>query len=119
MTIDKPMLTLRALFCAWMVLMSGSCRSNQNKPVEDARAQLEAENARRAIATELEAGSSEAHIREFFKRHQWDFGFDEYQSRFSARVYRSSERTQTNVYIYVNQNKEFVRSDVQVHYTYF
>jgi len=97
-------------------LLSGGCLDSG----VDARARVEAEKARRAIASELHAGSSGAEIEGFFRRHGWPFDFDETDQRFRSDVYRAPEKTHTvMLYIYVNRKRELVRSDVQVAITYF
>jgi len=105
----------RRAFCLWS-LLNGSCLSAG----ADARARAEAEKAKQAITRELRIGSSESEIRGFFKRHGWSFDFDNFDQRFRGDVYRAPEKTHAViVYIYIDKEREFVRSDVQVDITYF
>jgi hypothetical protein len=106
----------RRLFGLIWALLSVSCLS---KTVE-ASANHEAEMAKRVIASELRTGSSESEIVEFFRRHRWPFDFDSFEQRFRSDVYRAPEKTHTvMVYVYVNEKREFVRSDVEVAVTFF
>lgn len=95
-------------------LVSSACDSGS-----EARAQAEAEKARRTIVKELKVGSPEAEVVEFFKRHGWKFYFDDSDARFVGEVYRSREKSHVvTAYIYVNAKKELVRSDVRIDVTF-
>jgi hypothetical protein len=85
----------------------------------EAEANAAAQSARQAIASDLKVGSSESEIRTFFQRHGWRCGFEEEEYRFHCKVFRSPEGTRTDLDIYVDAVKTFVRSDVQVNYTYY
>lgn len=86
----------------------------------DSRARIEEEKAKRAIAAELHVGSSEAEIRAFFARRHWPIYFDDFEQRFYGDVYRAPEKTHTVLaYVYVNKNRELVRSEVHVDITFF
>lgn len=101
----------------WMTLLPLGCPTSRN--AHETEANAAAEKARQTIAIELQVGSPEPEILNFFQRHGWRCGFDEYQSRFHCAVFRSPEGTQTDLYVYVDAVKTFVRGDVQVNYTYF
>jgi hypothetical protein len=106
----------RRLLCLVCVLLSVGCLSN----AAETRAKSEAERAKQIITSELRAGSSESEIVDFFRRHRWPFDFDDFDNRFRSDMYRAPEKTHTvMVYVYVNERREFVRSDVEVAVTYF
>jgi hypothetical protein len=109
----------RILCHLWLMLAPFGCHSNRNTHDYEAEANAAAELARHAVAAELKVGSAEPDILDFFKRHGWHCGFDEFQSRFYCPVFRSPEGTQVDLHIYVDAIKKFVRSDVQVHHTYY
>jgi len=98
--------------------MTDGCHSNRDPQSYQAHATAEAEKARRLIAEELKVGTSATEIADFFKRHQWPFAYEKSFERFVSDMYRSPDGILTVVVdIYVNANKEFVRSEVKVHVT--
>lgn len=71
----------------------------------------------KVISENLKPGNENQKIIEFFESQSWVFGFDRHQSRYQARNPEEDGRSGFlggyQIYIYVNDNKEFVRAEVE------
>lgn len=103
-------MTRRRLCGLWLLLTVGCMDPNAAT-----KAEKEAEKARKLIATELHVGSSAEQIADFGRRHGWSFRFDDFQQRFYTNIYRAPENTHAvAVYVYVNEQRQLVRSEVKI-----
>lgn len=71
----------------------------------------------KVISENLKQGSQNLQIIDFFESQNWVFGFDRHLNRYQARDPEDDKRPAFlgghQIYIYVNDEKEFVRAEVE------
>jgi len=73
------------------------------------------------ISKNLKAGDSQELIISLFENEKWDYSFDKYARRWEAvnpeEKKLPSFYARNGIYIYINQDKEFLRFEVEPHYS--
>lgn len=73
------------------------------------------------IFESLSPGSSDNEIRTFFDRHNWIYTYDRHSQRYQARDPAEDDGPTTDqghqIYVYVDDEKQFVRAEVIVVFT--
>ncbi len=99
-----------------LVLVTPSCASsdsNSQKMTKEEVAEL--------INNELSAGTHADQIEQFFKRNEWVFSYDWIRQRYQGIIRDVSANPTVDhaivIYIYVDESKRFVRSEVRDSFT--
>ena len=83
--------------------------------------QIEALRIEKEIRSELSVGDPESEIIAFMEEKGWEYRFDEYRQRYSAKEPGAAERRRywgMNIYFYVDEEMRFEEAEVVTMYTF-
>jgi hypothetical protein len=102
-----------------LTLNAGCVREGED--MLEGRNETKAEEVRQLIASELQIGAEALTIEAFFKRHDIAFSYDRFAQRYQAIIRDVASAPKVDqaiiIYIYVDDQKRFARSEVNDSFT--